>query len=81
MNNVLYSSTIVPARESEDGETPTILYCCKENNGYAIFLSDYAKGTRIIKYLRSSRNEAIEFAVSYAMELKLQDHEPEARRD
>lgn len=65
MENCLYSKTIVPARLSEDGETPTKIHVTRENNGFAVFLCDY-NGTELIKWFRSGRETAIEFAVDYA---------------
>jgi hypothetical protein len=65
MENVLYSSVIVPAAESEDGDTPTILYVCKEANAVIVWNSSFADGTQFLKSFSGS-NPAIEFAVDEA---------------
>lgn len=71
MKNVLYSSTIVPATESEDGDTPTILYVCEENNAVVVWNSSYEGGTEFVKSFSGS-NLAIEFAVDEARRRRAQ---------
>jgi hypothetical protein len=66
MENVLYHSTIVPAAESPDGETATILYVCQESNAAVVWLESYDGGLEFIKHFRYNPHQAIEFAVDEA---------------
>lgn len=65
MENVLYRSTIVPASESPDGETPTEILVCKEVNAVIVWLHGHDEGLQMIKHCYSS-DQAIEFAVDEA---------------
>lgn len=65
MENVLYQSTIVPANESADGESPTILYVTEERNGFAVFRTCFHEGTVLLKWF-CRRDQAIEYGVDRA---------------
>lgn len=67
MENVIYSKTIASARELDSDES-NILYLTQENNGYAIFTSGFS-GTEFVKWF-SGKNQAIEYAVGKAQELR-----------
>lgn len=75
MENDIYRRTIVPCKDSEDGETPTILWVTKEANGFGIFLTGYnvAWGTLLKWFNIHQRDDAIEYGVNEA-EQRLFDH-------
>ena len=66
MENDIYRKTIVPSRESQDGESPTVLYVTKEVNGYGVFLTGYHVDYGTLLKWFSSRDDAIEYGVSEA---------------
>lgn len=64
MENIIYSKTIVPAKDSQDGETPTVFYLTKEVNGFMISLDGY-DGLDVLDFMPryKSQSAAIERAV------------------
>jgi hypothetical protein len=70
MENVLYEATIVPAAESQDGETPTMLRVTKETNFHALTRESYEDGLEVIAISRYHANMLIESAVDLAREEK-----------
>lgn len=65
-NNILYSRTLVGARESSDGETATMLRVCAENNGTALYFSS-ADHYAIIGWSAFSPYLVIERAVQISL--------------
>lgn len=71
MNNVIYAGTVVPERESPDGETAHVIYATDEANGYALWESSYDGGTVCIEYRYLwTRDACIEAAVYLTRKLK-----------
>lgn len=71
MNREIYRSLVVPAHQSPDGESPTLVICTKESNGYAVFLCGHDEGTQLKQYFVSAgRDKAIEAAYRLAMKLR-----------
>jgi hypothetical protein len=70
MNNVLYSRTIVKAKDSADGENPTEVVVTQENNGHAVWFR-CADGDSLHAFHNDadSRNAALEEGVDYARKL------------
>lgn len=66
MENCLYRKTIMPAKLSEDGESPTVLYVTKEANGYGVFLTGYHVDYGTLLKWFTDRDEAIEYGVAEA---------------
>ena len=64
MKNIIYSKTVITARNSEDGETPTQVFVTEENNGYFVWLDSYSTGPKLLGY-EWDRNNAIEKAVDF----------------
>jgi hypothetical protein len=66
MKNILYSKTVVDARDSEDGEMPTRIILTQEENCFALWVTGF-RGTHMLRYfLGRSRDEAIEAGVDEA---------------
>lgn len=63
MKNVLYSKTIVQARDSEDGDTATVLYLCEEVNALVIWVNGYDGMEFVKKFYAFEKDKAIEEAV------------------
>jgi hypothetical protein len=66
MNNVIYRNVLLPSSQAQDGETPTLLECCKENNAFVIWFSSYKEIKLVHWFSLYQRDEALEFAVEYA---------------
>lgn len=73
MENILYSAVIVPAKESPDGETPTMLYVCQETNAIVVWLESYDDGLVYLRHSRTGRNEMIEWGV-HAAEVRQEEY-------
>jgi hypothetical protein len=78
VKNVIYQKTTLSASDSVDGESPEIIYCTEEANGYAVFVHGY-DGKRLLKWF-DCRWEAVEYAVYFAQE-QIALHEEEAKAD
>jgi hypothetical protein len=70
MNNELYRKCLLPARESLDGETPTLLIVTEENNGFGVWLTNCEDRQKLLKW-KDSREEAIEEGVFLADEIMI----------
>lgn len=72
MENAIYSKTVLPARDSLDGEYPTTWCATEEINGYGVFRSSHEGGTELYAWVHGTteerRAEAIEIAVDQARE-------------
>jgi len=65
MNNEIYCGTIISARDSQDGESPTTISVTQENNGLAIWRSSFEEGSVCVKILPYALKDAmIEEAVA-----------------
>lgn len=58
----VYSKLFVSAKDSPDGETPTMIWLTEEKSGYALFFCSHKTGTIFTRWF-TNRNQAIEFAV------------------
>lgn len=64
MNNVLYEGVIVPARDSQDGESATSICVTRESNGLAIWRYSFEEGAVCVKIEPyATKNAFIEEAV------------------
>lgn len=63
MENVIYKTIVIPAKESQDGESPTILYVTKEVNGFLLLRESYDGGTEVLDYNTYNGYGLIEKAV------------------
>jgi hypothetical protein len=72
LNDEIYARAVQHRKDSPDGETPTVISVTRENNGYAVWRTDY-DGEKMLEFVRD-RNSAIEQGVEiakvYAKELK-----------
>jgi hypothetical protein len=69
MDNVLYSKTVLPARESHDGETPLRVLVTEEVNAIIIWLDGTDTDpsmTPLAVFSNYQKNKAIEVGVSLA---------------
>lgn len=71
MDNVLYRSTVVPANESADGETPSEIIVTQEANTVLVWHTGHDEGCMLLKNFDYSAHAAIEFAVDKARELRI----------
>lgn len=70
LNGIIYSSIVVPANKSPDGETPERVVATKEVNGYAVW-REGCDGQKLLTFTSTyERAEAIEFAVDAARRLR-----------
>ena len=68
MKNILYRKILIPATESEDGDSPTTVFVTEEVNFIGVWCSSYG-GVYILKaYSMLQRYTAIEDAVRTEMQ-------------
>ena len=74
MENTIYRKCVVHSSNSEDGESPTVLYVTQESNGFGVFTTGYDNiyGTLIKWFHSHQKNEAIEFGVNHAEEMMIE---------
>lgn len=70
MNNVIYESVTLPAGQSPDGETPSVVYVTEESNGFFVWLGSYDGGIGFLQWFRW-RSIAIEYGVDTARKLRI----------
>ena len=66
MNNVLYSATITPAKDSPDGESPHQILLTQEANGFAVWETSFDIAMTQPVEWHLNRDVAIEAAVLLA---------------
>ena len=66
MNAEIYRKCVRYAKDAPDGETPTLIICTEEANGYAAWRSSYEDAIRLIVW-SSNRDEVLERGVTEAL--------------